>query len=138
MRVRSSAAMRSPSTTAPASSRRSSSRRSSSTKQGQATNEEEDRYVLVAHRFFEQVRFSAVGMAPVRSIGAARFRNLELPPAVTMRTEQFVIASVADAIVPPTAKPATFAETQATLTPAQSRRAGEALWQILPMHETAG
>ena len=28
---------------------------------GPATNEEEDRYVLVAHRFFEQVRFSAVG-----------------------------------------------------------------------------
>ena len=47
---------------------------------GQATNEEEDRYILVAHRFFEQVRFSAVGMAPIRSIGTARFRNLELPP----------------------------------------------------------
>ena len=37
--------------------------------EGQATNEEEDRYILVAHRFFEQVRFSAVGMAPIRSIG---------------------------------------------------------------------
>jgi hypothetical protein len=33
--------------------------------QGLATNEVEDRYVLVAHRFFEQVRFSAVGTAPV-------------------------------------------------------------------------
>ena len=106
--------------------------------QGQATNEEEDRYILVAHRFFEQVRFSAVGMAPIRSIGTARFRNLELPPAVAMRTEQFVIASVADAIVPPTAKPATFVEAQATLRRLNRGVAGEALWQILPMHETAG
>jgi hypothetical protein len=106
--------------------------------QGAAMNEEEDRYVLVAHRFFEQVRFSAVGTAPIRSIGAARFRNLELPAAVTMRTGQFVIASVTDGIVPPTAKPATFAETQATLGRLNRGVAGEALWQILPMHETAG
>jgi hypothetical protein len=106
--------------------------------EGEATNEEEDRYVLVAHRFFEQVRFSAVGTAPIRSIGVARFRNLDLPAAVTMRTEQFVIASVADGMVPPTAKPATFVETQATLSRRNRGVAGEALWQILPVHETAG
>ncbi|HJY37140.1 MAG TPA: DUF6603 domain-containing protein [Steroidobacteraceae bacterium] len=106
--------------------------------EGQATNEKEDRYVLVAHRFFEQVRFSAVGTAPIRSIGVARFRNREVPAAVTMRTSQFVIASVADGIVPPTAKPATFAETQATLSRLNRGLAGEAVWQILPVHETAG
>lgn len=105
---------------------------------GEATNEQADRYVLVAHRFFEQVRFSAVGMAPIRSIGAARFRNLELPPAVAVRTGQFVIASVADGIVPPTAKPATFVETQATLSRLNRGVSGEAVWQIVPMHETAG
>jgi hypothetical protein len=55
-----------------------------------------------------------------------------------MRTGQFVIASVTDGIVPPTAKPATFAETQATLTRLNRGMAGEALWQILPTHETAG
>ena len=55
-----------------------------------------------------------------------------------MRTGQFVIASVADGIVPPTAKPATFAETQATLSQLNRGVRGEALWQILPMHETAG
>jgi hypothetical protein len=92
----------------------------------------------MAHRFFEQVRFSAVGTAPIRNIGAARFRNRELPAAVTMRTGQFVIASIADGIVPPTAKPATFAETQATLTRLNRGVAGDAVWQILPVHETAG
>ena len=106
--------------------------------QGLATNEVEDRYVLVAHRFFEQVRFSAVGTAPVRNIGAARFRNLDLPPAVAMRSGQFVIASVADAIAAPSAKPATFAEAQATLRQLNRGVAGGAVWQILPMHETAG
>lgn len=106
--------------------------------QGKATNEEEDRYVLVAHRLFEQVRFSAVGTAPVRNIGAARFRNLDLPATVTMRTAQFVIASVADGIVPPTAKPATFAEARATLSRLNRGMAGEALWQVIPVHETAG
>jgi hypothetical protein len=49
-----------------------------------------------------------------------------------------VIASVADAIVQPTAKPATFVEAQATLRRLNRSVAGEALWQILPMHETAG
>jgi hypothetical protein len=106
--------------------------------EGLATNEIEDRYPLVPHRLFEQVRFSAVGMAPIRNIGAARFRNMGVAAAVTMRTVQFVIASVTDGIVPPTAKPATFAETQATLTRLNRGVAGEALWQILPMHETAG
>jgi hypothetical protein len=77
-------------------------------------------------------------MAPIRSIGAARFRNLELPPAVAVRTGQFVIASVADGIVPPTAKPATFVETQATLSRLNRGVSGEAVWQIVPMHETAG
>ena len=48
--------------------------------EGQATNEAEDRYILVAHRFFEQVRFSAVGTAPIRSIGTARFRNRSCRP----------------------------------------------------------
>lgn len=106
--------------------------------EGVATNEVEDRYPLVPHRLFEQVRFSAVGMAPIRNVGAARFRNTGVAVAVTMRTGQFVIASVTDGIVPPTAKPATFAETQATLTRLNRGVAGEALWQILPMHETAG
>jgi len=105
---------------------------------GQKTNEKEDRYVLVAHRFFEQVRFSAVGTAPIRNIGVARFRNRELPAAVTMRTAQFVIASVTDGIVPPTSKPATFAETQGALSRLNRGVAGDALWQILPVHETAG
>jgi uncharacterized protein DUF6603 len=104
--------------------------------QGQATNEVEDRYVLVAHRFFEQVRFSAVGTAPIRRIGTARFRNLDLPPAVAMRSGQFVIATVADGIAPPTAKPATFVEAQATLRRLNRGVSGEALWQVLPVHET--
>ncbi len=106
--------------------------------EGLATKEEEDRYILVAHRLFEQVRFSAVGTAPIRSIGVARFRNLERPAAVSVRTEQFVVASVADGIVPPTAKPATFAETRATLSGLNRGVTGDALWQVMPLHETTG
>ena len=55
-----------------------------------------------------------------------------------MRSGQFVIATVADGIVPPTAKPATFVEAQATLRRLNRGVSGAALWQILPMHETAG
>lgn len=106
--------------------------------QGGAASEEADRYVLTAQRCFEQVRFSAVGTAPIRVIGAARFRNLDRPAAVTLLTPRFVIASAADGVAPPTAKPATFAETLATLHRLNRGVAGETRWQILPMHETAG
>ena len=105
--------------------------------QGKATKKDEDRYTLIADRLFEQVRFSAVGIAPIRSIGVARFRNLEKPAAVTMRSQQFVIASTADGIVPPTAKPATFAEAQAMLSRLNRGVAGEAVWQVVPVRETA-
>lgn len=105
---------------------------------GRATREPENRYILVADRLFEQVRFSAVALAPIRNIGAARFRNFKVSAAVEMRTGQFVIASVADGTVPPTAKAATFVETQATLSRLNRGVAGEALWQIVPMHETVG
>ena len=57
---------------------------------------------------------------------------------MAMRTGQFVIASVRNGIVPPTAKPATFVETQATLSRLNRSVVGEALWQILPVHETGG
>jgi hypothetical protein len=77
-------------------------------------------------------------MAPIRNIGAARFRNLDLPPAVALRSGQFVIASTTDGIVRPAAKPATFVETQAALSRLNRGVAGETLWQILPVHETAG
>lgn len=106
--------------------------------EGAATHEPEDRYVLVAERLFEQVRFSAVGAAPVRSIGAARFRKPDLEPAVAMRATQFVVASVADGVLAPSARPATFVETQATLSRLNRGMAGEAPWQIMPLHETAG
>jgi hypothetical protein len=103
---------------------------------GKGTKEEEDRYFLVALRFFQQVRFSAVGMAPIRNLGTARFRNPDLKVAVTMRTEQFTIASVADGIAAPSAKPATFAETRAVLTKLNRGVTGEALWQAVPVRET--
>jgi len=100
--------------------------------------EEEHRYVLIAERLFEQVRFGAVAQAPIRTVGLARFRNLDAPAAVTMRTTQFVIASVEDGAVAPTTKPATFVETHAVLTKLnRGITAGAALWQVVPMHETA-
>ena len=105
--------------------------------EGRKTQETDDRYVLVAQRFFEQVHFSAVGTAPIRRIGAARFRNREQPAAVTLRAPQFVVASVASGLASPTAKPATFAETQATLSWLNRGPGNEARWQILPLHEIA-
>ena len=109
---------------------------------GKIVNEDEDengvkkRYVLVAQRFFEQVRFSAVGTAPIRKLGTARFRNPDFAVAVTMRTEQYTIASVADGIAAPSAKPATFAETRAVLTKLNRGVTGEAVWQAMPVRET--
>jgi hypothetical protein len=98
---------------------------------------EAEKYVLLPHRFFEHVRFSAVGTASIRNVGAARFRNLERPAAVTLRTEKYVIASVTDGIAEPTAKPATFVETRAALTQLNRGVVGEARWQAMPLHETA-
>ncbi|MCB1852840.1 MAG: hypothetical protein KDI83_19055 [Gammaproteobacteria bacterium] len=106
--------------------------------QGETTTEENDHYVLVAHRLFEQVCFSALGTAPIRSVGSARFRSPGLSPAVEMRSARFLIASVAEGVTSPTAQPATFAETLAAV---RSRNRGvttDALWQIQPVHETAG
>jgi hypothetical protein len=77
-------------------------------------------------------------MAPIRSVGVARFRNPDLPPAVAMRTGQFVVTSVADGSAAPAAKPATFAETQATLSRLNRGVAGAAVWQIMPVYETTG
>jgi hypothetical protein len=104
--------------------------------QGQKTKEP-DRYILITDRFFEQVRFSAVGMAPIRSLGTARFRNPEAKAAVTLRTQRFVVASTTDGTSAATAKPATFAETLAITSQLNRSVAGEALWQVVPMHEMA-
>jgi hypothetical protein len=105
--------------------------------EGRATKEE-DRYILIADRLFEQVRFGAVAQAPIRTVGAARFRSPGAEAAVSMRPAQFVIASVQDGAVAPAAKAASFAETQATLTRLNRGVAGAALWQLVPMHETTG
>ena len=104
--------------------------------EGQATKEPE-RYPLIADRFFEQVRFSAVGMAPIRSLGTARFRNPEMKAAVTLRTQRYVIASTTDGSSPVAAKPATFAETLAVTSKLNRGVVGEAQWQVVPVHEMA-
>jgi hypothetical protein len=106
--------------------------------EGRSTQEAEDRYILIADRFFEQLRFGAVAQAPIRTIGLAKFRNPGGAAAVTMRATQFAIASVDNGSVAPATKAATFAETQAALTKLNRGTAGAALWQLVPMHETAG
>jgi hypothetical protein len=106
--------------------------------QGQSANEPEHRYVLIADRLFEQLRFGSVAQASIRTAGLARFRNLEAPAAVTMRTTQFVVASLESGAAAPAAKPATFAEAQATLTKLNRGVGSAAVWQILPTHEMAG
>jgi Family of unknown function (DUF6603) len=106
--------------------------------EGRSTQEEEDRYILIADRLFEQLRFGAVAQAPIRRAGLARFRNLDAPAAVTMRSTQFVIASIEDGSVAPSTRAATFAETQAILTKLNRDVTGAALWQLVPTHETAG
>jgi hypothetical protein len=103
--------------------------------EGKATNQPSDRYVLVAHRLFEQVRFGAVAMAAVRTAGVARFRGGAAPAAVTVREPQFVVASVENGSVAPATKVATFVEAQSALTKL-NRGAGEALWQLMPVYES--
>jgi hypothetical protein len=97
--------------------------------------EEEEDYVLVPELMFQQVRFSAVGLAPIRSAGLARFRSIAAP-AVAMRSAQFAIASVEDGTAAPTTKAATFAEAQATLTKL-NRGASAVRWQLVPEFELA-
>ncbi|MGZ9013937.1 MAG: DUF6603 domain-containing protein, partial [Burkholderiales bacterium] len=106
--------------------------------EGRATKEEEDRYILIADRLFEQVRFGAVAQAPIRTVGLARFRSRGVEAAVTMRPVQFAIASVQDGTVAPATKAATFAETHAILTKLNRGVATDATWQLVPMHEMTG
>jgi hypothetical protein len=97
------------------------------------------RYVLSASRLLEQARFGAVALAPVRHVGAARFRDPDAPKAATLNETLYVMASVDDATSAPPAAPAaaTWSETRAAMT-ALNRAAGisGALWQLVPVHET--
>jgi hypothetical protein len=56
--------------------------------EGRRTQEIEDRYILIADRLFEQLRFGAVATSVVRRAGSAKFRNLAAPGAVSMRKLQ--------------------------------------------------
>jgi hypothetical protein len=56
--------------------------------EGRRTQEIEDRYILIADRLFEQLRFGAVATSAVRRAGSAKFRNLTAPAAVSMRRTQ--------------------------------------------------
>lgn len=103
--------------------------------EGRRTQEIEDRYVLVADRLFEQLRFGAVATSVVRRAGTAKFRNLAAPPSVSLRTTQFVVASTENGEAAPTAKAATFVEAQAMLTKL-NRTASAAAWQLQPVRET--
>jgi hypothetical protein len=100
--------------------------------------EKEEDYVLAPERFFQQVRFSAVGLAPIRSAGLARFRGPAAPGAVTLKAPQFAIASVENGTAAPATSAANFTETQAVLaklnrsTPAATPR-----WQLVPAFEMA-
>jgi hypothetical protein len=101
--------------------------------QGQSELEEE-RYVLPSERFYQQLRFSAVGLAPIRSTGVARFRNVSAPAAVTLQSAQFAIASVQDGTAAPATGAATFVETQAALK-MLNRSTAAARWQLVPAFE---
>ena len=109
-------------------------------KDGNLIEEEEEtatRYTLIAERLFEQVRFSAVAMAPIRTTGVARFRSSGAPAAVAMRIEQYTIASVQEGTVAPATKIATWTETQAALKQLNRAAAGAPRWQLVPAHEMA-
>jgi hypothetical protein len=99
--------------------------------------EEEEDYILVPERLFQHVRFSAVGLARIRSAGLARFRSIGAP-AVAMKSAQFAVASVEDGTAAPTTKAATFAEAQATLTRLnRGAPVATARWQLVPAFELA-
>jgi hypothetical protein len=100
------------------------------------SEEEEERYVLSPDRLFQQVRFSAVGSAPIRSTGLARFRNGAVPAAVSLRTARFSIASVQDGTAAPAKTSGTFVEMQAELA-RLNRSVAAAQWQLMPAFEMA-
>jgi hypothetical protein len=103
---------------------------------GQATKKPADRYTLIADRLFQQVRFSAVATAPIRTAGVARFRNLEAA-AVSVKQAKFTVASLETAAAAPAAKAGTFVEAQSALKQLNRKAANAALWQIVPAHEMA-
>jgi hypothetical protein len=104
----------------------------------QGEKEQEENYILPPERFFAQVRFSAVGLAPIRSAGPARFRGPAAPGAVTLKAPQFAIASVEDGTAAPATVTASFTETQAVLARLnRSAPAATARWQLVPAFEMA-
>ena len=99
--------------------------------------EKEEDYVLLPERFFQQVRFSAVGLAPVRAAGLARFRGPAAPGAVTLKAPQFAIASVENGAAAPETRAGSFVETHAALaTLTRGTAAARARWQVVPAFET--
>jgi hypothetical protein len=100
--------------------------------------EQEEDYILPPERFFQQVRFSAVGLARIRSAGPARFRGPAAPGAVTVKAPQFAIASVENGTAAPATVAANFTETQAILTKLnRSTPAATPRWQLVPAFEMA-
>jgi hypothetical protein len=98
--------------------------------------EQQEDYPLPPERFFQQVRFSAVGLAPIRSVGIARFRNLAAPAAVTLRAQQFGITSVETGAAAPETRATSFVDAQAALARLNRSTPGAtARWQLVPEFE---
>jgi hypothetical protein len=96
-------------------------------------------YTLSATRLLDQTRFGAVAMAPIRTIGLSRFRNVDAAKAVTLETPGWTIVSLTDmAVASPVATGDTWAEKRAAVEMLnRGAPSGATVWQLVPVNEIA-
>lgn len=96
-----------------------------------------ERYPLHPDRLLQHARLGAVARAPIRHLGLNRFHSPEAPQAATLRTPNWVIASVEDArtVAAETQHGAVWNANQATMLKLNRQAGGARRWQLIPEHE---
>jgi hypothetical protein len=93
------------------------------------------KYQLPTASLAAHVRTGAASRAPVRQVGRARFRNLDVEPAATVTAPQWKIVRTSDGTPAPAASNTrTWSEQRAALN--LLNRGGNA-WTLVPTHELA-
>jgi hypothetical protein len=103
------------------------------------SKKDEKPYTLSATHLFDQTRFGAVAMAPIRGVGLSRFRDAEAAQAATLQTPQYTIVALTDtATVSPVAAGPTWAEKRAAIEMLNRGAPASAIvWQVVPVNEIA-
>jgi hypothetical protein len=105
---------------------------------GKPSRPQGDRYLLTADRLFKQSRMGAAAIAPIRVVGAAKFRQPDAPKAVTLEPPRWVVASTLDTnlAAPVIVSGPSWIESRAALaTLNRTSKGGAARWQVVPAYE---